>query len=163
LEEVEQDSDESSNDDGNSTSEHDRQSVNADGQRIPNEETKWLSGRYVDLPAPVLNSNLLTYSIIRFCKANSEQAHALIHWKYALNQWVVGNLEQEGYLTPEKLAEREKMKAKKRREYANEVVDLWESSRQIKDLYRDFKNQLESAREAKQTRWSAGKFQGYAK
>ena len=55
------------------------------------------------------------------------------------------------------------MKAKKRREYANEVVDSWENSRQIKDLYRDFKNQLESAREAKQTRWSAGKFQGYAK
>jgi hypothetical protein len=40
------------------------------------------------------------------------------------------------------------MKAQKRRKYANEIVDLWESEDKIKDLYRDFKMNLETAREA---------------
>jgi hypothetical protein len=41
------------------------------------------------------------------------------------------------------------MKTKKRREYANEIVDKWERDGQIKSLYRDFKGQREVAREAK--------------
>jgi hypothetical protein len=87
------------------------------------------------------------------CRDNAQQAHALIHWKYALNEWVIDQLENEGYLTPDKLAEREKMKAKKRRDHANEVVDGWEATGIIKNLYRDFKSQLEAARESKQGRW----------
>ena len=87
------------------------------------------------------------------CRDNAQQAHALIHWKYALNEWVIDQLENEGYLTPDKLAEREKMKAKKRRDYANELVDGWEATGILKTLYRDFKGQLEAARESKQGRW----------
>jgi len=40
------------------------------------------------------------------------------------------------------------MKPKQRRKYANGVVDDWEANEQIKDLYRDFKTNLETAREA---------------
>jgi hypothetical protein len=98
---------------------------------------------------------------LSFCKANADQAHALLHWKYALNEWVIGNLEAEGYLTPAKLAEREKMKSKRRRDFANNIVDGWESDGQIKALWRDFKINLETAREAKQGMWSGGNFRGY--
>jgi hypothetical protein len=48
------------------------------------------------------------------------------------------------------------MKPKQRREDANNIVDGWDANGQIQSLYRDFKNQLESAREAKQGRWKKG-------
>ena len=51
-------------------------------------------------------------------------------------------------MTPAKLAEREKMKPKQRRKCANDIVDEWEANSQIKDLYRDFKINLEAARSA---------------
>lgn len=72
----------------------------------------------------------------------------MIQWKWALNDWVTDTLNGEGYFAPKKLAEREKMKAKHRRRCANDIVDLWEKHDQIKDLYRDFKQNLETAREA---------------
>jgi hypothetical protein len=93
----------------------------------------------------VISSN----SHFRICKSNAEQAHTLLHWKWNLNEWVLDNLETEGYLTPAKIVDREKMKAKQRREYANAIVDNWERDGQIKSLYRDFKGQREVAREAK--------------
>lgn len=65
-------------------------------------------------------------------------------------------LDREGYLTPDKLAERERMKAKQRKNYANNLVDGWENDGVIKDLYGDFKRQLEAARESKQGRWEKG-------
>lgn len=64
-------------------------------------------------------------------------------------------------MAPEKLAEREKMKARQRRDYANSIVDEWESNGTIKDLYRDFKGQLEAARTSKQGRWDRGRFKGF--
>lgn len=85
----------------------------------------------------------------------------LIHWKYALNEWVVDSLENEGQLVPLKLAARDRMKPKHRLRDANNIVDEWEANGQIKTLYRDFKSQLETAREAKQGRWTKGNFRGY--
>jgi hypothetical protein len=81
------------------------------------------------------------------CKFNAEQAHTLIHWKWHLNDWVVSRLEDEGECTPEKLAERDKMKAKQRHKYANHIVDRWQAQGIIKTLYKDFKSQKDTARE----------------
>ena len=53
------------------------------------------------------------------------------------------------------------MKAKQRRDYANNLVDGWENDGVIKDLYGDFKRQLEAARESKQGRWERGRFMGF--
>ena len=89
----------------------------------------------------------------RFCKSNAETAHRLKHWKFALNEWVVGTLKSEGHLQPQKLAQREDWSKKKRSEYANAVVDAWWENNEIKALYRDFKNNLEAAREGKTGRW----------
>lgn len=41
------------------------------------------------------------------------------------------------------------MSATKRLRYANKVVDKWEAEKKIKALYRDFKSQIETARELK--------------
>jgi len=111
----------------------DTASVNSKSQRIPSRETSWYVGR--------------------FCKANAETAHSLIHWKFALKGWVDDQLEAEGQLEGDKLEKRVKMKSKALSIYANAIVDRWESEGQIRDLYRDFKNNLEQARQGKQDRW----------
>lgn len=85
----------------------------------------------------------------RFCKANAETAHALSHWRYHLNQWVLDWLQAQGYTSAEKILQREKWSIRKKRDYANEVVDNMEQKGEIKALYRDFKHNLEAAREAK--------------
>lgn len=85
----------------------------------------------------------------RFCKANAETAHALSHWRYHLNEWVLDWLQNEGYTTAQKIVEREKWSIRKKRDYANEVVDTMEQKGEIRALYRDFKHNLEAAREAK--------------
>lgn len=77
--------------------------------------------------------------------ANAQMAHALAHWRYHLNEWVVDYLKQEGYCTPEKVVERDEWKTSKRREYANEIVDHMERVGEVRKLYRDFKNETEHA------------------
>lgn len=71
----------------------------------------------------------------------------MIHWKWHLNSWVVAQLEEDGYCTPEKVVERDQMKSKQRMKCANDIVDLWQEEGKIKHLYRDFKIQKDTARE----------------
>lgn len=85
------------------------------------------------------------------CKENAENAHTLIHLKYALNQWVIGSLESQGHLTIEKLAKRDEMSAKKRQKEVNHIVDKWNEEKEIKELYRIWKQQLETAQNASTT------------
>ncbi|KAK8058922.1 hypothetical protein PG994_009370 [Apiospora phragmitis] len=80
------------------------------------------------------------------CCSNAETAHSLYHWKYALKEWVEDRLERDGWMKPDKLKEREKLKPKKRSKLANTIVDGWRASGVVKALYGDFKQNLESAR-----------------
>ncbi|KAG4437871.1 hypothetical protein IFR05_006631 [Cadophora sp. M221] len=127
LEEIDTESEDSDDEDGDSGS--DKASVNSKGQSLPSTDKIWMSGSV--------------------CKQNAEQAHTLIHWRWHLNDWVLGNLEEQGYLEPTKLAAREKLTTKKRMKLANSVVDTWVTDGVIKTLYHDFKSQLETARALK--------------
>ncbi|MCJ1388115.1 hypothetical protein MMC18_000960 [Xylographa bjoerkii] len=97
----------------------------------------------------VLPSVEQQYYLGRFCKANAEIGHSLLHWRYHLNDWILDWLENEGYETPEKIVERDKWSIKKRSDYANGVVDDMEQKGEIRALYRDFKNNLDTARNYK--------------
>jgi hypothetical protein len=88
----------------------------------------------------------------RTCKGNAETAHSLIHWKWALNDWVVDTLGKEGHLSSEKARERNKWSDKKKTKYANDLVDSWGKTGDIKSLWKAFKVNLEAAREVKQGR-----------
>ncbi|KAI0476910.1 hypothetical protein F4859DRAFT_67349 [Xylaria cf. heliscus] len=121
LAEVESDSNSEDDEDDNDTV-----SVDTRGMPLPPTTKEWYVGSV--------------------CCSNAETAHSLLHWKYALKQWVEERLEDEGWMTGEKLREREKMKAKKRRVLANNIVDKWQENRVIGALYGDFKNTLENAR-----------------
>ncbi|OBT48887.1 hypothetical protein VE00_00528 [Pseudogymnoascus sp. WSF 3629] len=121
--------------DADSDSDSDAASVNSRGQKVLSADTQFYLGR--------------------FCRANAERAHSLIHWKHALYEWVVQTLSDQGFLDAEKLAERVKWGQRKLGALANEIVDEWVESGEIKGLYRDFKNNLEAARNSKQDRWNA--------
>ncbi|KAL8783584.1 MAG: hypothetical protein Q9213_004513 [Squamulea squamosa] len=85
----------------------------------------------------------------RTCNANAETAHALYHWRHQLNFFVLNLLRTEGHFAPEKILERSNWNTKKKERYANAVVDGMEADGQMKDLYREFKQNLEAARETK--------------
>ena len=76
-------------------------------------------------------------------------AHALHHWRYALNQTVLAWLAAEGYLTAAKIVERESLGQKKRQKMTNKTVDGMEDAGVMKMLYKQFKENLAAARDAK--------------
>lgn len=83
------------------------------------------------------------------CCANAETSHALHHWRYALNQWVLEWLTRRGHTSAEKIVERERWSTKKRTQYANEVVDGMEDKGEVKMLHKEFKENLQAARDAR--------------
>lgn len=76
-------------------------------------------------------------------------AHALHHWRYALNQIVLAWLVAEGHLAPAKIVERENLRQKKRQKVTNKIVDGMEDTGVMKMLYKQFKENLAAARDAK--------------
>ncbi|KAI0023156.1 hypothetical protein F4780DRAFT_730154 [Xylariomycetidae sp. FL0641] len=133
LEEVESDSDSDDEDDDD-----DKASVDAQGNTLPPISREWRVGAV--------------------CSSNAETAHALYHWKYALKEWVEDRLEGEGHMKPEKLREREKMKAKKRRKIADAIVTRWIDEGRVASLYGDFKGTLEEARNKPTTGRGGGRW-----
>ncbi|KAM0144836.1 hypothetical protein ACHAP3_000869 [Botrytis cinerea] len=132
LAEVEKDdSDTEEDDEEDSDDEKDTRSLNSRDEPLPPQDKEYMVGSV--------------------CKENAENAHILIHLKYALNQWVIGSLESQGHLTIEKLAKRDKMSAKKRQKEVNGIVDKWKEEKEIKELYGIWKQQLETAQNASTT------------
>lgn len=86
------------------------------------------------------------WSIGVVCNSNAETAHNLIHWKYGLLDWVDTRLHQDGYMQAEKLAERERMKPKKRDKLVDKILQRWVDGGVVKALYFDFKDAIEKAR-----------------
>ena len=74
-------------------------------------------------------------------------AHALRHWRYSLNQTVFQWLSDDGQLTPQKVVERDAMRQKKREKEANKVVDDMEANGVMRELYHQFKQNLQIARD----------------
>ena len=80
---------------------------------------------------------------------NAQMAHTLNHWRYHLNECVVDYLALEGYCAPHRIVERDNWSIKKRRDYANKVVDEMEEKGEIRRLHRDYRTQIDYALEAK--------------
>ena len=97
-----------------------------DGNEIPKQTKQWFVGVV--------------------CNSNAETAHSLMHWKHELLDWVDARLHQEGYMLPSKLAERERMKPRKRYKLVDEILEKWVKEGVVKDLYHAFKGTIEKAR-----------------
>ena len=55
-----------------------------------------------------------TFHVGRTCCANAETAHALHHWRHALNHWVIKHLADSNHTTPEKIVQREGWSTKRK-------------------------------------------------
>ncbi|KAI5919958.1 hypothetical protein F4810DRAFT_458353 [Camillea tinctor] len=127
LADVESDgSEEGDEDEEEEEEDGDTASVDTQGNSLPPTSKNWLVGVV--------------------CCSNAETAHSLIHWKHALKEWVEQRLENEGWLTPDQLRKRDKMKPKKRSRLADKIVDNWRENGTVDALYGDFKKNLEEAR-----------------
>lgn len=96
------------------------------------------------------------YYVGKFCMSNARTAHALQHWRYHLNQWIIEWLETNHYNTPAEVVKRDSWSTKKRRRYANKIADRLEQEGLVKSLYGDYKRNIDEARESKQGRFGGG-------
>lgn len=141
LEELQQDDDSSSDDDEEFSS--------AGDDKHDDDAPDWdLSGREV---VPIST----VFYVGKFCKANAETAHGLQHWKITLKSIVDEWLTKNGLMTAAGLEKREGWKTKKKRKYANKIVDRMEKDGEIKELWRHWKENIEQARDAKTGRFEA--------
>ncbi|KAI4214180.1 MAG: hypothetical protein LQ351_003265 [Letrouitia transgressa] len=92
----------------------------------------------------------------RTCNANAEMAHALYHWRYSLNQYVVDWLRTKGHLSPGKIVERERWSVKKKAIYANKIVDGMVEDGEMRVLFKEFKENLAAARDARNDTYNYG-------
>lgn len=130
------DEDDSSNSDNEKRSNGDNPSYDAQGREIAPANHVWYVGK--------------------FCMANARTAHALQHWRYHLYQWVVIWIDGHGYSSPKKLKKRDKMSTKKRRKYANKIVDRMVDEGVVKQLWKEFRGTIDDAANSKQGRFEVG-------
>lgn len=90
-----------------------------------------------------------TFHVGRVCSANASTAHALHHWRYHLNQYILQWLSAQGHMSAKKILEREKWSQRRKEAFANEVVDGMVEDGEMKRLYKEFKENLEAARDAR--------------
>jgi hypothetical protein len=133
------DDDDDEDDDGNNSdsdddsSSGDRPDYDAQGREVPPSNKTWYVGK--------------------FCMSNARTAHALQHWRYHLYEWVVIWIDGKKYSTPKELKKRDKMSTKKRRKYANKIVDRMADEGVLKQLWKEFRGTIDDAANAKQGRY----------
>ncbi|KAI9847023.1 MAG: hypothetical protein M1837_003379 [Sclerophora amabilis] len=123
-------------DDNSEGEDNSGKSYDSNDRRVPDTGTEWFLGRT--------------------CRKNAKTAHALLHWKYHLNQWVLTWLDEEGYTSPNKVLERNDWNTNKKRKYANDIVDKMEEAGQTMALWQNFKDTVDKARDelSKDTRYA---------
>lgn len=95
-----------------------------------------------------------TFYLGKFCMANARTLHTLTHWRYHLNEWVIDHMTSSGYLTPALIVEKDGWSTKKRRKYANSIVDSMEEEGEVKKLYKDFRREVSTAQRSNEGRYS---------
>ncbi|KAI5306022.1 Neuropathy target esterase [Ascosphaera pollenicola] len=120
-----QSEDDQRNEDGaeGESDEEDDQEYDRQGNPIPPEGTSFRVGT----------------NAISQCHHNALSAHAVIHWRYELNEWVVGWLEENQILTKKEIRRRRKWSVKLQTDFANEVVDFMIESKEVQRLWKDFR------------------------
>jgi hypothetical protein len=125
--------DDEDNSDSDEDSSGDRPDYDAQGREVPPANRVWYVGK--------------------FCMSNARTAHALQHWRYHLYEWVVIWIDGKKYSTPKELKKRDKMSTKKRRKYANKIVDRMADEGVLKQLWKEFRGTIDDAANAKQGRY----------
>ena len=129
------DDDDSGSDSAGETAD-DRPAYDASGREVPPANKTWYVGK--------------------FCMSNARTAHSLHHWRYHLYEWVKIWIDGNGYSSVKELKKRDKMSTKKRRKYANKIVDRMVDEGVVKKLWKEFRGTIDDAANAKQGRYEVG-------
>ncbi|PYH68230.1 uncharacterized protein BO88DRAFT_488714 [Aspergillus vadensis CBS 113365] len=121
------DEDSDDDDDEEEHEDDDHEERDRDGHILPDENTRFFLGRH--------------------CKNKATLAHTLTHWRFHLNEWVIGYLEHQGYLSETRVVERSHWTTKKKTKYAVKAVESMIANGEVKKLWRDFHINLRTARE----------------
>ncbi|KAB5558177.1 hypothetical protein GE09DRAFT_1118174 [Coniochaeta sp. 2T2.1] len=124
----------------------------------PNSETARQAKPQRDEDGNELPPDSKQWSVGAVCKSNAETAHTLIHWKHNLLEWVGDRLENDGFMTAAAIAARARMKRKQRNKVVDDIIAGWFGERAIEDLYREFKNVLDDARNKSTTGRGGGRW-----
>lgn len=138
-----------SDDDSEDEDEDDGNEENAD------EEPSAMKAEY-DSKGRLMPPAMQKYAVGKFCMRNASTAHALHHWRIHLFEFIVDYLQTAGILDAQNIVERDSWTTKKRRKYANTVTDQMVDNGEVKKLWRDFRGEIDAARNARQ----AGNFTG---
>jgi hypothetical protein len=107
------------------------------------------NGKCYDEQGREIPEDSRTWNIGVYCKNNAEIAHTLEHWRYHLNEWVVDWLLHRGHLHKDKVFERDGWSTNRKGKFANTIVDEMYAQGEITALYRDFRMQVDAARDTK--------------
>jgi hypothetical protein len=110
-------------------------------------------GREWDNNSDIFSDEETRFLLGRHCKAKATLAHTLTHWRFHLNEWVIGYLEYRGILTDSKIIERSRWRQKRQEKYADEIVGMMIENGEVAKLWRDFRLNLKQAREMKEIYW----------
>lgn len=132
----EEDNDDDSSSDSAGETAADRPAYDAQGRVVPPANKVWYVGK--------------------FCMSNARTAHALHHWRYHLYEWVVLWIDGHGYSGAKELKKRDKMSTKKKRKYANKIVDRMADEGVLKKLWKEFRGTIDEASNAKTGRFEGG-------
>lgn len=124
----------------------DSEDSSGDESTVAEPEDNFFVGRYV---MSLKLTSIFPLTSFRFCCANAEIAHTLYHWRYHLNETILAWLMTNGHTTPDQIVKREGWSRRKRNKLAIKIVDGMVDSGEMRDLYDQFKQNLEAARSAK--------------
>ncbi|KAL8637958.1 MAG: hypothetical protein Q9228_004839 [Teloschistes exilis] len=97
---------------------------------------------------PFGTANKTVFLLGSHCNANAKSAHALQHWRHALNADILEYLRTNKHLSRAKIIERAEWNVRKRERYANGVVEEMEADGSLRMLYKEFKDNLDAAMNA---------------
>ncbi|CAK7562495.1 MAG: hypothetical protein SEPTF4163_000343 [Sporothrix epigloea] len=127
LDDLEESATDEEDDEGEDEDEdNDHESLDMNGNTLPPTSRQWYVGVV--------------------CHSNAQTAHDLLHWRRALKDWVEEKLKADKLLD-QLDGRKKKMKTRKRRAFANKIVDEWEANGTVTSLYFDFSRMLEAAQD----------------
>jgi hypothetical protein len=99
----------------------------------------------VDEKGHIIAPETKVFRLGTHCTANAQMGHKLVHWKYHLNETVLGYLEEQGVLSPDQIIARDKMSKRKREKEAEAIVDSMEEIGKIAELWSLFQRDLKDS------------------
>lgn len=117
-----------------------------------NEEDDDDDDRDIDADGAELLPEHHAFAIGSHCMANAATAHELEHWRFALREWVVDKVRDDGHLNRARRRGSE-WSARKKERLARKVFEGWDQEGEVKRIHSMFKASVKAAEGARNEYW----------